>query len=183
VYIRATRAPRALGFVPSRVFMLYRSDNCIQIYSAKNHLVFGLGSSFGGPQPPRIAPKLHRDGPQLPRCCVLLRQIGQCAFELRLHACYALALHARPKPKTNQFRPLARVAYYRAGPPWLNLAIPAVGLLLVLIGGPARSASRNSTAARSWTPSSLCWRPYSLPAPYGSSFTFGTCLAPPALHK
>jgi hypothetical protein len=30
--------------------MLYRSDNCIQIYSAKNHLVFGLGSSFGGPQ-------------------------------------------------------------------------------------------------------------------------------------
>jgi hypothetical protein len=29
--------------------MLYRSDNCIQIRSAKNHLVFGLGSSFGGP--------------------------------------------------------------------------------------------------------------------------------------
>ena len=27
------------------------------------------------------------------------------------------ALHARPKPKTNQFRPLARVADYCAGPP------------------------------------------------------------------
>ena len=68
---------------------------------------------------------------------------------MRLHACYAFALHARPKPKTNQFRPLARVAYYCAGPlsnflyysqvpaavlPWLNLAIPAIGLLLVLIG-------------------------------------------------
>jgi hypothetical protein len=38
------------------------------------------------------------------------------AFEVRLHACYASALHARPKPKTNQFRPLARVVYHRAGP-------------------------------------------------------------------
>jgi len=30
--------------------MPYRSDNCIQICSAKNYLVFGLGSSVGGPQ-------------------------------------------------------------------------------------------------------------------------------------
>jgi len=36
------RAPRALGFVPSRVFMLYRGDNRIQTYSTKNHPVLGL---------------------------------------------------------------------------------------------------------------------------------------------
>ena len=37
-------------YVRSRVFMLYRSDNRIRTYSTKNHLVFGLGSSFGEPQ-------------------------------------------------------------------------------------------------------------------------------------
>src|SRR5258708_9694606 len=43
-------APRALGFVPSRVFRLYRGDNVIQDYSTKNRRVSGLGSSFGEPQ-------------------------------------------------------------------------------------------------------------------------------------
>jgi hypothetical protein len=43
-------APRALGFVPSAVFRLYRGDNRIQDYSTKNRRVSGLGSSFGEPQ-------------------------------------------------------------------------------------------------------------------------------------
>jgi hypothetical protein len=30
-------APRALGSVPSRVFMLYRGDNRIQTYATENH--------------------------------------------------------------------------------------------------------------------------------------------------
>ena len=42
--------PRALGFVPSAVFRLYRGDNRIQDYSTKNRHVSGLGSSFGEPQ-------------------------------------------------------------------------------------------------------------------------------------
>ncbi len=43
-------APRALGFVPSAVFRLYRGDNRIQDYSTKNRRVSGLGSGFGEPQ-------------------------------------------------------------------------------------------------------------------------------------
>src|SRR5258705_7832163 len=36
-------APRALGFVSSRVFMLYRGDNRIQACSTKNRCVLALG--------------------------------------------------------------------------------------------------------------------------------------------
>src|SRR6266404_8697430 len=36
-------APRALGFRPSRVFMLYRGDNRIQACSTKNRRDLGLG--------------------------------------------------------------------------------------------------------------------------------------------
>src|SRR6266478_337521 len=37
------RAVRALGFLPSRVFMLYRGDNRIHACSTKNRRVLGLG--------------------------------------------------------------------------------------------------------------------------------------------
>src|SRR6267154_4375065 len=39
-------APRALGFVSSRVFMLYRGDNRIQTYSTKNHPCVGSRLKF-----------------------------------------------------------------------------------------------------------------------------------------
>ncbi len=54
-------APRALGFVPSRVFMRYRGDNRIQAYSTKNRPVLGLALSFGEPQ------RLYLAGNALPR--------------------------------------------------------------------------------------------------------------------
>jgi hypothetical protein len=40
-------APRVLGFVPSRVFMMYRGDNRNQVCATKKRPVFGRGSSFG----------------------------------------------------------------------------------------------------------------------------------------
>lgn len=87
--------------------------------------------------------------PQLLRGCVLLWQIRECAFEVGLHACYAL--HFMPEPnqkRTNSalwlgllitvLGHLTNFLYYSKVPaavlPWLNLAIPSVGLLLVLIG-------------------------------------------------
>jgi hypothetical protein len=51
-------APRALGFVPSAVFRLYRGDNRIQDYSTKNRRVSGLGSGFGEPHHQKDAEQL-----------------------------------------------------------------------------------------------------------------------------
>src|SRR5258707_1687603 len=51
-------APRALGFVPSRVFRLYRGDNRIRDYSTKNRRVSGPGSSFGEPHAKEVS-KFH----------------------------------------------------------------------------------------------------------------------------
>jgi len=83
--------------------------------------------------------------------------------------------------------PLSNFLYYSKVPaavlPWLNLAVPAIGLLLVLIGVVRAFRQPQFYRGKILGSPSLCWRPYSLSAPYGSSFTSGTCLAPPALRK
>jgi beta-glucosidase len=58
-------APRALGFVPSAVFRLYRGDNRIQDCSAKNHPLFGLGSSFGEQQDFNVRNTGSREGVEI----------------------------------------------------------------------------------------------------------------------